>query len=63
MVKFMPVFMIVAAVSLVVGMVLRVAGRYAALDITPNAFLRFTDTMLFFAIALGLYFIARQKKS
>jgi len=63
MVKFMPVFMVIAAVSLIVGMVLRVAGRYAALDLTPNAFLRFTDTMLFFAIALGLYFIARKKTS
>lgn len=63
MVKFMPVFMIIAALSLIAGMILRVAGRYAALDITPNALLRFTDTMLFFAIALGLYFMSRQKTS
>ncbi|TET81008.1 hypothetical protein E3J38_04635 [candidate division TA06 bacterium] len=63
MVKFMPVFMIIAALSLIAGMILRVAGLYAPLDITPNALLRFTDTMLFFAIALGLYFMSRQKTS
>lgn len=59
--KSMPVLMIVAALSLIVGMVLRVMGRYAALDLTPNAFLRFTDTMLLFAITIGLYFVLRQK--
>ena len=53
--KFMPVLIILAAVSLVVGMVFRLMGRYAYADITPSAFLRFTDTMLLFAIAIGFY--------
>lgn len=61
--KFMPVFISVAALSLIAGMILRIAGQYAPLDLTPNAFLRFTDTMLFFAIAIGLYVMCRQKTS
>jgi len=59
--KSMPVLIIVAAVSLVVGMVYRLIGTYALLDLTPSAFLRFTDTLLLFAIAIGLYLIARRK--
>jgi hypothetical protein len=53
--KFMPVLIVLAAVSLVVGMAFRLMGRYAYADITPSAFLRFTDTMLLFAIAIGFY--------
>lgn len=53
--RFMPVLIVLAAVSLVVGMVFRLMGRYAYADITPSAFLRFTDTMLLFAIAIGFY--------
>ena len=59
--KWIPVLIIIAAVSLIVGMVFRAVGEYAALDLTPSAFMRFTDTLLFFAIALGIYFLARRK--
>jgi hypothetical protein len=53
--------MIIAALSLIAGMVLRSIGVYAPRDVTPSAFLRFTDTMLLFAIALGIYFLSRRK--
>jgi hypothetical protein len=53
--KFMPVLIVIAALSLVAGMVFRLMGRYAYADITPSAFLRFTDTTLLFAIAIGFY--------
>lgn len=53
--KFMPVLIVIAALSLIAGMVFRLMGRYAYADLTPSAFLRFTDTVLLFAIAIGLY--------
>lgn len=59
--KSMTIFMIVAGVSIVVGIVFRALGTYAVLNLTPNAFLRFADTMLLFAIAIGVYFLSRQK--
>ncbi|MFQ5905398.1 MAG: hypothetical protein ACE5JA_02400 [bacterium] len=60
--KSMGAFIVVAALSLVVGIGYRLVGRYAFLDLTPSAFLRFADTMLLFAIATGLYLIVRRKK-
>jgi hypothetical protein len=52
----MLILIIIAAVSLVAGIALRSLSRYAFMDLTPSAFLRFADTLLLFAIAVGLYF-------
>ncbi len=61
--KSMLILIIIAAVSLVAGIVLRSVSRYAFMDLTPSAFLRFADTVLLFAIALGLYFKWTRKAS
>jgi len=58
--KAIPFLIAAAAVVLAVGVVLRCMGQYAALDLTPSAFLRFSDSILLFAIAVGFYGMLRR---
>lgn len=55
------VVLIAALVSLVVGIISRMTFTPLMYGLEANAFLRFTDTCLLFAIALGLLEILKTK--
>ena len=62
--RFMQVVMaiatIVAIISLVIGIIGRLAETLVA-GLTPSAYLRFTDTCLLFAITFALFLLVRGK--
>lgn len=58
-------FGVVAGFSLVMGLILRIAGGPGGslvFGIRPAAYLRFTQACLLFAIALGIAFILEQMR-
>lgn len=48
------VFIIVAAISLVLGIITRIVESTIIFGVTSQAFLQFTQGLLLFAIALGI---------
>lgn len=62
--KRLSIIAIVAAVvSLIMGVTLRIVQtRFFTLGLTANAFLRFADTALLFAIVLVLFQLLQAKK-
>ena len=62
--KFMQALMAiataVAVISIVIGIISRLAQITAA-GFTPSAYLRFTDTCLLFAITFALFLLLRGK--
>jgi len=62
--RFMQVLMAIATaiavISVVIGIISRLAQTTAA-GLTPNAYLRFTDTCLLFAITFALFLMLRGK--
>jgi len=48
------VFIAVAALSLILGIISRIAEKVIIFGITSQAFLQFTQALLLFAIALGI---------
>jgi hypothetical protein len=62
----MQVLMVVATVvgiiSVIIGIIGRLAGTLVA-GLTPNAYLRFTDTCLLFAITFALLLLVRGKSA
>ena len=63
--RFMQVLMVVtiavAVMSLVIGIVGRLAQTMVA-GLTPSAYLRFTDTCLLFAITFALFMLVCGKR-
>jgi len=55
------VVIIIAAVSILLGIIMRFAGQ-SLLGIFPNAFLRFADSCLLLAIALAVVQCLKEKK-
>jgi hypothetical protein len=56
----MAIATIVAIISLVIGIIGRLAETLVA-GLTPSAYLRFTDTCLLFAITFALFLLVRGK--
>ena len=48
------VFIIVAAISLVLGVISRIVEKAVIFGVTSQAFLQFTQGLLLFAIAIGV---------
>lgn len=56
------IFVVLAAVSFVIGIILRLTRAvFPIADLAPVAFLRFTDTSLLFAIALMVLVVVASK--
>ncbi len=55
------VVIIIAALSILLGIIMRFAGQ-SLLGIFPNAFLRFADSCLLLAIALAVVQCLKEKK-
>ena len=55
------VIVVIAAVSILLGIIMRLASQ-SLLGIFPNAFLRFADTCLLLAIALAVVQCLKEKK-
>ncbi len=56
------IFVVIAAISLVIAIILRLARIvFPVAELAPVAFLRFTDTSLLFAVALMLIDMATSK--
>lgn len=51
---------VVAIISIIIGIIGRLAGTMVV-GLTPNAYLRFTDTCLLFAITFALLLLVRGK--
>ncbi len=60
--KMSIISIVVAGVSLVIGIIVRLANARFLFGLTANALLRFTDTALLFALAFGLLQLLRTKK-
>ena len=61
--KLPTIAVIVASASLIIGIILRfVQVKLLAVQLTANAFLRFTDTALLFAIVFILFQLLQAKK-
>ena len=58
----MVVVTVVAIISVIIGVIGRLAGTLVA-GLTPNAYLRFTDTCLLFAITFALLLLVRGKSA
>jgi hypothetical protein len=58
----MVVATVVAIISVIIGGIGRLAGTLVA-GLTPNAYLRFTDTCLLFAITFALLLLVRGKSA
>jgi hypothetical protein len=58
----MVVATVVAIISVIIGVIGRLAGTLVA-GFTPSAYLRFTDTCLFFAITFALMLLVRGKSA
>ena len=56
----MAIATIVAIISLVIGIIGRLAETLVA-GLSPSAYLRFTDTCLLFAITFALFLLVRGK--
>jgi hypothetical protein len=56
----MAIATIVAIISLVIGIIGRLAETMVA-GLTPSAYLRFSDTCLLFAITFALFLLVRGK--
>jgi hypothetical protein len=55
---FLMLFLLLAAVSLVVGVIAKATGLFYVYGLSPISYLRFTSVCLLFAIALGVGAIA-----